>query len=77
MITDEQILALKGEAREWIRVHGPAMPSWDRREYFKRTAIIYSARVALAEMRARRGDSRLKARARLGEIIEARKAGVG
>jgi hypothetical protein len=72
MITDEQIRELKGEAREWIRTHGPTMASWDRREYFKRTALIYSARVALAEHRARRGDSRAKARARCADVLNAK-----
>lgn len=81
LITDDQIRELKAEAREWIaygrltvcmRAHGPTMASWCRREYFQRTAIIYSARVALAEMRARRGDSRAKARARCAEILNAR-----
>lgn len=71
-ITDEQIRELKVEAREWIRAHGPTMASWNRAEYFKRTALIYSARVSLAELRAKRGDSRAKARARCAEILNAR-----
>lgn len=29
-ITDEQIRDIKGEAREWIRAHGPTMASWRR-----------------------------------------------
>jgi hypothetical protein len=68
-VTDEQIRKLKSDAMEWIRAHGPTTASWDRRAYLRHKAIIYSTRVALAECRAKRGDSRARARARCADVF--------
>jgi hypothetical protein len=68
-VTDEQIRKLNSDEMNWIRAHGPQQPSWDRRQYLRRKAIIYDTRVALAECRARRGDSRAKARVRCACVI--------
>jgi Ni,Fe-hydrogenase III large subunit len=68
-VTDEQIRKLNSDAMKWVRAHGPTTASWDRRAYLRHKAIIYSTRVALAECRAKRGDSRSKARVRCAEAI--------
>jgi nucleotidyltransferase/DNA polymerase involved in DNA repair len=73
-ITDEQIRelfpVLRAESAA-LKVEEIGVIEWQRRHAVV-TAAHYSARVALGEKRAHRGDSRAKARARCAEILNAR-----
>lgn len=71
-ITDEQIR----ELRVWALAHCHKHDAPEQyAQYVKGSAAMYSADVAIGKRRARRGDSRARARARCAEILNARSEG--